>query len=209
MPSFETSFNAFVTLLVTIDPLALGPLFLALTSGMNRSERGQVAVRASIIGFSVLALFALAGAAILNVFGITLPAFRVAGGILLFVIAFDMIFERRHQRHEKSAERAVTRDMIHNIAAFPLAIPLIAGPGAISASVLISGGYPGWQNKAMLLAIIFVCLVITWLVFVLSERIDGLLGETGRSILTRLLGVILAALAVQFFADGVKALIAL
>lgn len=209
MPGFEAHFNAFVTLLVTIDPLALGPLFLALTAGMNRAERGQVAIRASIIGFVVLAMFALIGAGILNVFGITLPAFRVAGGILLFVIAFDMIFERRHQRHEKSAERAVTRDMIRDIAAFPLAIPLIAGPGAISASVLISGSYAGWAAKAVLVGIILVCLVITWLVFLLAERIDGILGETGRSILTRLLGVILAALAVQFFADGVKALVAL
>lgn len=208
MPGFEAHFNAFVTLLVTIDPLALGPLFLALTAGMNRAERGQVAIRASIIGFAVLALFAIAGASILNVFGITLPAFRVAGGILLFVIAFDMIFERRHERHEKSAERAVTRDMIRNIAAFPLAIPLISGPGAISAAVLISGSYVGWAQKGVLVGIILVCLIITWLVFLLAERIDGILGETGRSILTRLLGVILAALAVQFFADGVKALIA-
>jgi multiple antibiotic resistance protein len=209
VPGFEGHFNAFVTMLVTIDPLALGPLFLALTAGMNRSERGQVAIRASIIGFVVLSGFALIGAGVLSVFGITLPAFRVAGGILLFVIAFDMIFERRHQRHEKSAERAVTRDMIRDIAAFPLAIPLIAGPGAISASVLIAGSYPTWAGKAVLVGIILVCLLITWGVFLLSERIDGILGETGRSILTRLLGVILAALAVQFFADGVKALIAL
>src|SRR5690606_16830658 len=97
MPSLDALFNAFVTILVTIDPPGLAPLFLALTGGMNRSERNQVAVRASVIGFGVLALFAIAGSAILSVFGITLPAFRVAGGMLLFYIAFEMIFERRQE----------------------------------------------------------------------------------------------------------------
>ncbi|TKT79302.1 MarC family protein [Aquamicrobium sp. LC103] len=207
MASFETYFNAFVTILVTIDPPGLAPLFLALTGGMNRSERMQVGLRASIISLVVLAIFAIAGATILAVFGITLPAFRVAGGLLLFYIAFEMIFERRQERHERSAERAVTKDMIRNIAAFPLAIPLIAGPGAISATVLLSGTLPSPAERAALVAIIALSIAITYLVFVLAERVDAFLGETGRSILTRLLGVILAALAVQFVADGIKALI--
>ena len=208
MPSYDSLFNAFVTILVTIDPPGLAPLFLALTRGMTREQRGQVSNRASVIGFLVLALFAVAGAGILSLFGITLPAFRVAGGLLLFVIAFDMIFERRQQRHENSATVAITKDMIHNIAAFPLAIPLIAGPGAISATVLLSGSFQGWAGQAALVGIIFACMVLTWLVFVLADRIDRVLGHTGRSILTRLLGVILATLAVQFVADGIKALIA-
>ncbi|MGY6709849.1 MAG: MarC family protein [Rhizobiaceae bacterium] len=208
MPSYDVLFNALVTMLVTIDPPGLAPLFLAVTAGMNRSERMQVALRSSIIGFFTLALFALAGAAILSVFGITLPAFRVAGGLLLFYIAFEMIFERRQERHEKSAERAITKDMIRNVAAFPLAIPLIAGPGAISAAVLLSGTMPGPTGHAMLVGIIALCIALTFLVFFLAERVDRFLGETGRSILTRLLGVILAALAVQFVADGIKALMA-
>ena len=208
MPSYDSLFNAFVTILVTIDPPGLAPLFLAVTRGMNRDERRQVSIRASIIGFAVLALFAVAGAMILGVFGITLPAFRVAGGLLLFFIAFEMIFERRQDRKEKISDVAITKDMIHNIAAFPLAIPLIAGPGAISATVLLSGSLQGWQGQVALVLIIFICLVLTYLVFVLSERIDRFLGQTGRSILTRLLGVILAALAVQFVADGIKALMA-
>ena len=206
MPSLDALFNAFVTLLVTIDPPGLAPLCLVLTAGMNRAQRMQVAVRASITAFAVLALFAVAGAAILSVFGITLPAFRVAGGLLLFYIAFEMIFERRQDRKEKSAGAAITRDHIHNIAAFPLAIPLIAGPGAISATVLISGSFSGVPAIAALLGIILISILLTYLVFVLAERIDGFLGETGRSILTRLLGLILAALAVQFVADGDKAL---
>jgi multiple antibiotic resistance protein len=167
-----------------------------------------VALRASIIGFVVLVLFAVAGTAILDMFGITLPAFRIAGGLLLFYISFEMIFEQRQDRKEKSAEVAITKDLIHNIAAFPLAIPLIAGPGAISATVLLSGGFRGVTAQFALAAIILLCLFIAWLVFILAERIDRFLGQTGRSILTRLLGVILAALAVQFVADGVKALIA-
>lgn len=208
MPSFDVLLNAFVTLLVTIDPPGLAPLFLALTGGMNRAERFQVSLRASIIGFIVLAVFAVAGAAILSMFGITLPAFRVAGGLLLFWIAFEMIFERRQERKNRSADKAITIDHIRNIAAFPLAIPLIAGPGAISATVLLSPSFAGPTGALMLLLIIAACIAITFVVLVLSERIDGFLGETGRSILTRLLGVILAALAVQFVADGIKALAA-
>lgn len=209
MPLFDSVFNAFVTILVTIDPPGLAPLFLAITRGMNREQRLQVSVRASVIAFAVLALFAIAGAAILKVFGITLPAFRVAGGFLLFFIAFEMVFERRQDRKEKISDVAITRDHIHNIAAFPLAIPLIAGPGAISATVLLSGSFQGWTAQAMLVLIIMACLALTFLVFILAERIDQFLGQTGRSILTRLLGVILAALAVQFVADGIKELAAM
>jgi multiple antibiotic resistance protein len=208
VPDFDSVFNAFVTILVTIDPPGLAPLFLAVTRGMNRAERRQVSIRASVIAFGILAVFALMGSAILGAFGITLPAFRVAGGLLLFFIAFEMVFERRNERKEKSADIAITRDHIRNIAAFPLAIPLIAGPGAISATVLLSGSMPATGGQVALVAIILVCILLTYFVFVLAERIDGLLGETGRSILTRLLGVILAALAVQFVADGIKALMA-
>lgn len=206
MPSYDLLFNAFVTILVTIDPPGLAPLYLAVTRGMNREQRAQVSIRASIIGFFILAMFALVGAKVLSVLGITLPAFRVAGGLLLFFIAFEMVFEKRNDRKEKSAETAITKDHIRNVAAFPLAIPLIAGPGAISAIVLLSGSLPTATGQMSLIGIIFVCLLLTYLVFVLAERIDRLLGETGRSILTRLLGVILAALAVQFVADGIRAL---
>jgi multiple antibiotic resistance protein len=206
MPSYDLLLNAFITILVTIDPPGLAPLYLAVTRGMNREQRSQVSIRASIIAFGILALFAVAGSGILSVLGITLPAFRVAGGLLLFFIAFEMVFEKRNDRKEKAAETAITKDQVRNVAAFPLAIPLIAGPGAISATVLLSGRMPTAVGQASLLAILLVCVFLTFLVFVLAERIDGLLGETGRSILTRLLGVILAALAVQFVADGIRAL---
>ena len=206
--SYDSLFNAFVTLLVTIDPPGLAPIFLALTTGMSRAERGQVALRGSVTAFALLVGFAVLGRAVLDIFGISIGAFRVAGGLLLFWIAFEMIFERRQERHERSAERAITKDMIRNIAVFPLAIPLIAGPGAISATILLSGQYASPAGIAALIAIIVLCCLACYAVFLLAERIDGLLGATGRVILTRLLGVILSALAVQFVADGVKAIIA-
>jgi multiple antibiotic resistance protein len=206
MPNYDVLLNAFVTILVTIDPPGLAPLFLGVTRGMERSQRAQVSIRSTIIAFFILAAFALVGSSILKLLGITLPAFRVAGGLLLFFIAFEMVFEKRNDRKEKTAETAVTKDHVRNIAAFPMAIPLIAGPGAISAIVLLSGSMSSVAGQASLLIIIAACMIITYLVLVLAERIDGLLGETGRSILTRLLGVLLAALAVQFVADGVRQL---
>ncbi|MBK3745426.1 MarC family protein [Paraburkholderia aspalathi] len=208
MSFYDSIFSALVTLLVTIDPPGLAPLFLALTPGMDAKSRGQVAARSTIIGFIVLTIFAIAGAQIMNLFGITIGAFRVAGGLLLFWIAFEMIFSKRTERKEKSAEIAITKDHIRNIAAFPLAIPLIAGPGAISAVILLSDALRAPAERSMLVLVIFACLFITYIVLMLAQHVDRFLGETGRSILTRLLGVILAALAVQFVADGIKALIA-
>ncbi len=207
MPSYDAILNAFVTLMVTIDPPGLAPIFLALTAGMNRAQRYSVAVRSCILSLVVLIAFSLLGAAILNILGITIDAFRVAGGLLLFYIAFEMIFEKRQQRQEKTSEVAITKDHIANIAVFPLAIPLIAGPGAISASILLSTQMGSAITGKLILAVILaVSMGIVLLAFIAAERVDKYLGSTGRSILTRLLGVLLAALSVQFVADGAKAL---
>lgn len=200
----EDAISAFVTLFVTIDPPGLAPLFLALTAGMSRSERWQVAGRATLTAFGTLLLFAVAGIGILSVFGITIPAFRIAGGVLLFYIAFEMIFERRQERKEKSTELAQA-DRVRHLAVFPLAIPLIAGPGAISATILLSGAFGDVVGRLVLIAIVAVNIGICWLVFIAADRIEHLLGATGRIVLTRLLGLILAALAVQFVADGILA----
>jgi len=208
VPGTETLINALTALIVTIDPIGLAPLFLGVTRGMDGAQRRVVGVRAAIIAFAVLTLFALAGRTVLSTLGITVPAFRVAGGLLLFAIAFEMVFARRSERKERSAEIAVTKDMMHDLAAFPLAIPLIAGPGAISATIILAGSLHDAAGKAALVAIIFVCLIAVLAVFLVAERVDRFLGETGRSILTRLLGVILAALAVQYVADGIRALAA-
>jgi multiple antibiotic resistance protein len=195
--------NALVTILVTIDPPGLAPIFLGLTSGLNRRERIQVALRGCIISAIILTLFAVAGSEILALFGITLGAFRIAGGLLLFWIAFEMIFEKRLERREKSADRAVSEDHISNIAVFPLAIPLVAGPGAISAVILLSGSFAAPVERAELVGVILFCVLILFAALVIADRLDRFLGETGRMILTRLLGVILAALAVQFVIEGV------
>ncbi|KQS73012.1 MarC family transcriptional regulator [Rhizobium sp. Leaf371] len=209
MPDTDLLINALTTILVTIDPPGLAPIFLSLTAGMSRSERKQVASRGSLIAFCILSVFALFGDSILGLLGISIGAFRIAGGLLLFWIAFEMIFEKRNERKEKTGETATLRDHIENIAVFPLALPLIAGPGAISATILLAGSYPGTVGRLQLILVIAVCVAILFAALVIAERIDRFLGQTGRAILTRLLGVILAALAVQFVVDGVTSAFAL
>lgn len=205
MASPDLLINAFTTLLVTTDPPGLAPIFLGLTIGMSRAQRRQVALRGSLIAFGILAVFALFGAGVLNVLGISIGAFRIAGGLLLFWIAFEMIFEKRQDRKEKTSETAITKDHMHNVAVFPLALPLIAGPGAISATILLAGRLESAVDRIELIALIALCLLIVFVALVIADRLDKFLGVTGRTILERLLGVILAALAAQFVVDGAKA----
>ncbi|MEP0520692.1 MAG: MarC family protein [Hyphomicrobiales bacterium] len=205
MMEFDTLLNASVTLFVTVDPVGLAPLFLALTAGMDRASRTQVAMRGILIGTGLLVLFAVAGMTILDLFGITMPAFRIAGGLLLFWLAFEMVYEKRQERKQETTDRAVSHDEIKHLAVFPLAIPLIAGPGAISATVLLSTELSSPIERAALIGVILALMVLCMVVFTLAERVDRFLGDTGRMVLTRLLGVILAALSVQFVADGILA----
>lgn len=204
MATTELLIHAVTTLLVTIDPPGLAPVFLGLTAGMNREQRKIVALRGSLIAFVILAVFALFGASVLGVLGISMGAFRIAGGLLLFWISFEMIFEKRIERKEKTSEIAITKDHIHNIAVFPLALPLVAGPGAISATILLASSMQEAVDRIQLIAVLAVCMLLLFGTLVIAERVDRLLGVTGRAILTRLLGVILAALAVQFVVDGAK-----
>jgi multiple antibiotic resistance protein len=205
MATTEALINAFTTLLVTTDPPGLAPIFLGLTVGMTASQRRQTALRGTLIAFGILAVFALTGAGALSVLGISLPAFRIAGGLLLFYIAFEMIFEKRQERKEKTTELAITRDHIHNLAVFPLAIPLISGPGSISATILLAGNFQAPLQRAQLLVVIAGVFVIIYAALLVADQIDKVLGQTGRAILTRLLGVLLSALAVQFVIDGFRA----
>jgi MarC family membrane protein len=201
--------TAVVTLLVVVDPPGLGPLFLGVTAGMTRLQRRSVAWRAAVIAAGVLAFFALAGEPFLRLLGISAAAFRIAGGLLLFYIAFEMVFDRRFVRKSADAEKAITKDQISNVAAFPLAIPLTAGPGAITATMLLAGGAQGSLIRlAGLLVVIAFSTLCCYLAFLAAELIDRLLGVTGNVVLTRLLGIILAALAVQFGLDGVRAALA-
>ncbi len=199
--------SAFVTLLVTLDPPGLAPIFIALTLGMTPKEKHQVAIRAAIIAFAILLIFALGGSALMNALGISLPAFRIAGGLLLFYTAFQMVFAERGQRKKELATDAVTIDHIENLAAFPLAIPLMSGPGSITAVILLAGKASGnWQAQTGLVLVILLVILLCYLTFLLSERVARLFGTTGTLVLGRMLGVVLAALAAQFVIDGVRAI---
>jgi multiple antibiotic resistance protein len=203
--SLEFAISALVTLLVVVDPVGLVPAFISMTEGLPASARRQVAIRACVIAFCILLGSALAGDWLLKNLGIGLPAFRIAGGLLLFSIASEMVFGLRVEREARTAEQAV-HEHVRNIAAFPLAIPLLAGPGAITAVILLAGRARG--DLAMLgglLGVIVLVMVLSLLVFLVAGRIAKLLGVTGNVVMSRLLGVILAALAVQFVIDGVRA----
>jgi multiple antibiotic resistance protein len=204
MATADALINGMATMLVTLDPPGLAPVFLGLTTGMTSSQRRQVALRGSLIAFGILAVFALFGAGVLGLLGISMGAFRIAGGLLLFWISFEMVFERRQERKEKTSHTAITIDHIRDLAVFPLAIPLIAGPGAISATVLLAGNFTTAFDRVLLIGGLALMMVLLYLTLLLAEKLDRFLGATGRAILTRLLGVILAALSVQFVVDGIR-----
>ncbi len=209
MFELDAILNAFFTLLVTIDPVGLAPIFIGITVGMKKFERRSLALRACIIALGLMTLFLIAGQIILDTLGITIHAFRVAGGLLLFYTAFEMVFGARQERKEKTTETAISKDQIANLAVFPLALPLIAGPGAISATILLSTQFESsWEWRGVLFAVIAFVILLVYVAFIASELLSKYLGDTGRMIMTRLLGVLLAALSVQFVIDGVKALVA-
>ena len=201
----DFAISALVTLFVVVDPIGLAPTFLAVTEGLPRRARRNVALRASIIAGAILIGTALLGNWLFGALGISLPAFRIAGGLLLFAIAFEMVFGIRMRREGQAAEEAV-EEHVRNIAAFPLAIPLLAGPGAITATVLLAGRAAGNPLlTGLLLAVVVFVAASSFIAFVLADRISRLLGLTGNIVLSRLLGVLLAALAVQYVVDGVLA----
>ncbi|MEA2993973.1 MAG: multiple antibiotic resistance protein [Alphaproteobacteria bacterium] len=208
MPPFDYLISALVTLLVVLDPIGLAPTFLAVTHGLPPTARRQVAIRASLIAACILAGSALVGDRLLTTLSISMPAFRIAGGFLLFSIASEMVFGLRIERQSKTAEQAL-EEHVRNIAAFPLGIPLMAGPGAITATVLLAGRADGSLTMlATLLGVVVLVVAACLVVFLIASRIEKLLGITGNVVLSRLLGVLLAALAVQFVVDGVRALLA-
>lgn len=196
----ETTFliTAFATLFVVIDPPGLIPMFIALTPGMPAAKRREIGLRACLIAIGILTLFGLLGEAVLGFIGISMSAFRIAGGILLFLTALDMLFERRTQRREG---QATVHD--HDPSVFPLAIPLIAGPGAIATMILLVGESGSWQGTiAVHLVMIFV-VILAFLFFLIAGPLENALGRTGTVVITRLLGMLLAALSVQFVIDGI------
>ena len=201
----DTAFliTAFVTMFVVIDPIGLAPLFVALTQGMTDQARRSIALRATATGMIILLAFAGFGEALLGFVGISMPAFRVAGGILLFLTALEMLFEKRTQRRESQSE---TEDEVRDDpSVFPLAIPLISGPGAIASVILLMGQRPGVEGAVMVLGATGSVLLIVLGLFLVSGPIERALGKTGITVVTRLLGMLLAALSVQFVLDGLSA----
>jgi multiple antibiotic resistance protein len=198
--------SAFVTLLVVVDPIGLAPTFIGVTAGLSASLRRQVAVRAALIAAAILLGAALIGNWLLQKLAISLSAFRIAGGLLLFSIATEMVFGVRMQREGEAAEQAV-EERARDLAAFPLAIPLMAGPGAITAIVLLAGRTQGdVLLLGLLLAVAIAVAACCLLAFLFAAAISRFLGVTGNIVLSRLLGVLLAALAVQFVVDGIHAI---
>ncbi len=200
--------SALVTLLVVVDPLGLAPTFIGITADLPHPARRTVALRACLIAGGILGGTALIGEWLLRTLAISLPAFRIAGGLLLFSIASEMVFGLRIERQSRTAEQAV-EEHVRNIAAFPLAIPLMAGPGAITATVLLAGRAD--RNPALigiLLGSIVAVLIVCFLVFSVATPIGRIVGQTGNVVASRLLGVLLAALAVQFVIDGLRSVFA-
>ena len=200
--------TAFVTIFVTVDPPGVAPLFLALTAGLSREERRVVAWRGIATATLVLIFFAVAGEILLRALGISIAAFRTAGGLLLFYIAFEMVFAQRTERKAGTVREPATAERLQALAVFPVAIPLLAGPGAISATILAAAQAPTPLSLALFLGALVVVMAIALAAMLSAGRIDRALGATGRAVVERLLGLILSALAVQFVADGIKALIA-
>ena len=204
----DYAISAFVTIFLVVDPIAMAPTFLAITEDMPRHARKSVALRASLIAGVILIGTALVGNRLLILFGISPPAFRIAGGLLLFWIAAEMVFGVR-SRHEGEAAEQAMEERVRNVAAFPLAIPLLAGPGAVAATVLLAGrAGVDWPLLGVLIAVEALVALSCFVAFFLADRISGFLGVTGNIVLSRLLGILLAALAVQYVVDGIHAVIA-
>ncbi len=194
---------AFTTLFIIIDPPGLAPVFIALTQGMDAQQRRSIAIRAFFVASGLMMVFLLLGEAVLGFIGISMDAFRIAGGILLFLTALDMLFQRRQARREDSAAEGQAEHQ-DDPSVFPLSLPLIVGPGAITTVILLAGEAQGAVDIAAIAGVIIAVLLIVLVAFLAAPAIERALGKTGLNIVTRVLGMLLAALAVQFVLDGLR-----
>ncbi len=195
--------SAFVMLFVVIDPPGIAPIFAALTAEGDAAFRRRMALRGVVIATGILLFFAFLGQPFLAAMGITLPALKVAGGLMLFILALEMVFERRSARRGTAAERA-SAEHPDDISVFPLAIPLLAGPGAITSIILLTAKTGGaWPATATVLAALGAVMAITLVILLLAERVVAWIGATVAAVLSRVLGIVLAALAAQFTLAGI------
>ena len=192
----------FTSILFLVDPIAVVPTFLAITQGETLERRRATARRACIAAGILLIVFAAAGNLIFRAFGITLPAFRIAGGAILWLVAMDMLRgERRTQESEAEIDEGIRKD---DVALTPLAMPMLAGPGAISTVMVLSGQARTPARAAVIYASIVVTLVISWIMLRVGDRVMSRFGQTGIRVIMRLMGLMLAAVAVQFIVTGIR-----
>jgi multiple antibiotic resistance protein len=201
----ELFVSAFITFFVVIDPPGCAPIFAGLTSGVSAVHRRAMAIRAVVVAAVILLGFALFGEALLRALGISLNAFRIAGGIMLFLIALEMVFEKRTERREDRAEKIRADEEVTDISIFPMAMPMIAGPGSIASVMLLMSQSDGAERSLIVLAAMFAILLLTLVALLAAGPLMRLVGAKIEAVVSRLLGVLLGALAVQFVIDGIRA----
>ena len=200
----ELYISSLITFFVVIDPPGCAPIYAGLSAGATPAHRRSMAVRAVLVAAIILLLFALFGEALLGALGISLESFRIAGGIMLFLIALEMVFEKRTERREDRAEKVKgTPDT--DISIFPMAMPMIAGPGSIASVMLLMSQNDGLPRSLVILGALALILVLLLLALLLAAPIMRVLGSKIEAVISRLLGVLLAALATQFVIDGIRA----
>ena len=199
----ELFVSAFITLFVVIDPPGCAPIYAGLTKGASAAQARNMAIRACVIAAAILLVFALFGEQLLAALHIELDSFRIAGGLMLFFIAFEMVFEKRTQRREERAEKIAATE-VEDVSVFPMAMPMLAGPGAIAAIMLLMNEAEGTDQTLVVLAALATVLVLTLLALVAARPLIRMLGDRVEAVITRLLGVLLAALAAQYVIDGLR-----
>ena len=204
----ELFLSAFITLFVVIDPPGCAPIYAGLTKGATQPQRRNMAIRATVIAGAILLVFALFGEALLGALHIELDSFRIAGGLMLFLIALDMVFEKRTQRREERAEKVAAQSgpgpEIEDVSVFPMAMPMLAGPGAIASVMLLMSKSQGTEGTLVVLAALLVVLLLTMAALIAAGPLMKLFGDRVEAVITRLLGVLLAALAAQYVIDGLR-----
>jgi len=200
----ELFISSFITFFVIIDPPGCAPIYAGLTGDASSAQRRSMAIRAVGVATTILLVFALFGEELLKGLGIELASFQIAGGIMLFLIALEMVFEKRTQRREDRAA-AVALEEVEDVSIFPMAMPMIAGPGSIASVMLLMGGSNGLNQSLVVFAALGSVLLITLAALIAAGPLMRLMGHKMEAVITRLLGVLLAALAVQFVIDGVQA----
>ena len=200
----ELFVSTFITLFVVIDPPGCAPIYAGLTKQASPAQARAMALRATVIAAIILLIFAFFGEPLLSALHIELDSFRIAGGLMLFWIAFDMVFEKRTQRREERAEKVAATPEIEDVSVFPMAMPMLAGPGAIAAIMLLMNEAESAGERIEVFAALGAVLAMTAAALVAAGPIIRLLGDKVEAVITRLLGVLLAALAAQYVIDGMK-----